>query len=135
MPGTFDAKKARISVPAVFRTVLAKFDSSELMARKSSHSPCIDLWPKQVFEEEVQRRIASLDTFARDYEKQARRLVANVHPLQPDSEWRVVLPRDLIEKAELGGEIVYSGRIKFFQIWSAARWQEAEAADAEEDAE
>ncbi|WP_135467517.1 division/cell wall cluster transcriptional repressor MraZ [Crenalkalicoccus roseus] len=121
-------------MPAVFRAVLARFDSNELMARKSSHSPCIDLWPKQAFEEEVQRRVASLDPFAPDYEKQVRRLVANVHPLQPDAEGRVVLPRELIEKAGLDGEIVYSGRIKFFQIWNAARWREAQEADEAEDA-
>ena len=132
MPGTFDAKKGRISVPAMFRAVLSRYDSTELIGRKSDPSPCLDIWPKQVFDEEVQRRIADLDPFARDYEKRVRRLVAHVHPLQPDAEGRVVLPRELIEKAGLDGDIVFSGRYKFFQIWNAARWREQEAADAAE---
>ncbi len=128
--GTFDAKKARISVPAAFRAALG---SQDLIARKSDHSPCIEMWPKSVFEAEVQRRIADLDPFARDFERQTRRLVAHVHPLAPDSEGRLVMPRELIEKAELGGEVVFTGRYKFFQIWNAERWRAAEAAEAAAD--
>jgi MraZ protein len=135
VPGTFDTKKARISVPAGFRTVIARHDSNELIARKSDHSPCIEIWPRTVFDDEVQRRIADLDPFAKDYEKRVRRLVAHVHPLQPDTEGRAVLPRELWEKAGLDGDIVFSGRLKYFQIWNAARWREVEAADAAEDEE
>ncbi len=135
VPGTFDAKKARISVPANFRALLSRFDSNELIGRKSDHSPCLEIWPRATFDEEVQRRIADLDPFARDYEKRVRRLVARVHPLQPDTEGRTVLPRELSEKAGLEGEIVFSGRMKYFQVWNKARWDEVEAADEAEDAE
>lgn len=131
--GTFDARKARISVPAGFRSALATLGSAEFVARKSDHSPCIEMWPKSVFEAEVQRRIADLDPFARDFERQTRRLVAHVHPLAPDSEGRLVMPREQIEKAELGGEVVFTGRYKFFQIWNAERWRAAEAAEAAAD--
>ena len=51
--------------------------------------------------------------------------------LRPDSEGRLVLPRELIEKAELDGEIAFSGRIRFFQIWNAARLAAVEAEDEE----
>jgi len=121
-------------VPALFRGPLSRFESNELIGRKSDHAPCLDIWPKQVFDEEVQRRIGNLDPFSRDYQKRARRLVAHVYPLQPDTESRLVLPRELIEQAGLDGEIVFTGQVKFFQIWNAARWREAEAEDAEEDA-
>jgi MraZ protein len=135
VPGTFDAKKARISVPAAFRAVLSRFESNELIGRKSDHSPCLEIWPRATFDEEVQRRIADLDPFARDYEKRVRRLVAHVHPLQPDTEGRTVLPRELSDKAGLDGDIVFSGRLKYFQIWNKVRWAEVEAADAAEDEE
>ena len=135
MPGTFDAKKGRISVPSLFRNVLAGTGSpQDLIARKSDHSPCIEIWPKATFEAEVERRIAELDPFAKDYEKKARRLVARVHPLTPDAEWRMVLPRELTEKAPLQGEVMFSGRIRFFQLWSKADWDAVEAEDAEEEA-
>jgi MraZ protein len=121
-------------VPAPFRAVLARLNAEEVVLRKSSHSPCIEVWPKPVFDAEVDRRIADLDPFDPSYEKLSRKLVARIHVLRPDAEGRMVLPKELIEKAELDGEIAYSGRIRFFQIWNAARLAEAEAADEEEEA-
>ncbi len=133
LPGTFDTKKARLSVPAVFRAPLARFDSNELIARKCDHSPCIEVWPRATFDQEVERRTADLDPFGPDYEKRMRRLVARVHALQPDGEGRLVLPRELIDKAGLDGAVTFSGRQKHFQIWNAARFEAVLAADDAED--
>ncbi len=121
-------------MPALFRAVLNRLNAEEVVLRKSTHSPCIEVWPKPVFDAEVDRRIADLDPFDPAYEKLSRKLVARIHVLRPDSEGRLVLPRELIEKAELDGEIAFSGRIRFFQIWNAARLAAAEAEDEEEGA-
>jgi MraZ protein len=128
---TFDGKKARISVPSAFRTALAAQGSQEMIGRRSNHSRCIEVWPKAVFDAEVRQRTAGLDPFSIEFEKLMRRLVAHAHALQPDSEGRMVLPRELVEKAELESEVVFSGRHSFFQIWSAKRWAETMAEDPE----
>ena len=121
-------------MPAPFRAVLARLNAEEVVLRKSSHSPCIEVWPKPVFDAEVDKRIADLDPFDPSYEKLSRKLVARIHVLRPDGEGRMVLPKDLIEKAELDGEIAFSGRVRFFQIWNAARLAAVEAEDEEEGA-
>jgi MraZ protein len=121
-------------VPSAFRAALAAQGSQELIGRRSNHSPCIEIWPKAVFDAEVAQRTAALDPFSREFEKLMRRLVAHAHALLPDSEGRMVLPRELIEKAELGAEVVFSGRHRYFQLWGAAHWAAALAADAQEDA-
>ncbi|MBX9700920.1 MAG: cell division/cell wall cluster transcriptional repressor MraZ [Acetobacteraceae bacterium] len=133
MPATFDPKKARISVPAAFRSALADQGSLELVGRRANHSPCIEIWPKATFDAQVRSRTAHLDPFGREHEKLMRRLVAHAHALQPDAEGRMILPRELIEKAELDGEVVFSGRHGFFQLWSVKHWEAALAADAEEE--
>ena len=133
MPATFDPKKARISVPSAFRSALAAQGSLDLIARRSSHSPCIEIWPKSTFDAQVQSRTAELDPFSREFEKRMRKLVAHAHALLPDSEGRMILPRELIEKAELEGEVVFTGRHSFFQLWSAKHWDAAMAEDDEEE--
>lgn len=132
VPATFDPKKTRISVPSVFRNALALHGTLDLIGRRSSHSPCIEVWPKAVFDAQVQARTAHLDPFERDFERTMRKLVAHAHPLLPDAEGRMILPKELIEKAGLEGEVVVTGRHNHFQIWSAKTWEAALAADAEE---
>jgi MraZ protein len=132
VPATFDPKKARLSVPSGFRSALAAQGSLELIGRRSSHSPCIEIWPKATFDAEVKQRTAHLDPFSREFEKLMRRLVAHAHALLPDAEGRMVLPKELIEKAGLESDVVFTGRHSFFQLWSAKSW---EAAIAEDDAE
>src|SRR4051794_33979558 len=60
VPATFDPKKTRISVPSASRSALAAHGSLELIGRRSSHSPCIEVWPKSVFEAQVKARTADL---------------------------------------------------------------------------
>jgi MraZ protein len=133
VPATFDPKKARISVPSAFRSALAAKGSLEVIARKSSHSPCIEVWPRSVFDAQVQARTADLDPFSLAFEKRMRKLVAHAHALQPDSEGRMILPKELIDTAELAGDVVFSGRHSYFQIWNARHWEAALAADDEEE--
>ncbi len=122
-------------MPSVFRNALAQVGTLDLIGRRSSHSPCIEVWPKAIFEAQVKARTEHLDPFGRDFEKTMRKLVAHAHPLLPDAEGRMILPRELIEKAGLEGEAVVSGRHSHFQIWSLKTWEAALAEDAaEEDA-
>lgn len=135
VPATFDSRKTRISVPSAFRNALSGLGSMELIGRRSSHSPCIEIWPKATFDAQVRERTAHLDPFSREFEKLMRRLVAHAHALTPDAEGRMVLPKELIEKAELETDCVFTGRHSFFQLWSARNWAAALAEDeAEEDA-
>ncbi|HYZ32576.1 MAG TPA: hypothetical protein VE684_09895 [Crenalkalicoccus sp.] len=76
----------------------------------------------------MKARLAALDPFEADYEVESARLVGHVHPVQPDAEGRASLPRDLLEKVELGAEIAFAGRFKLFTIWNAAVLAEREAA-------
>lgn len=130
LDGTFDARKGRLSVPSPLRAVLAAKGSMEIVGRRSEHGPCIEMWPRPVFDEMVERRVGSLDPFSAEYNDIADRLVSEAHALSIDGEGRVVLPRDLVDHAGLNGEIAYTGRVSFFQIWDRAKLREARTARA-----
>jgi MraZ protein len=125
--GTFDAKKGRISVPATFRANLARLGAEEIILRPSRHAPCIEVWPEPAYMAEVQRRVEGLSQLSAEYQSIMRKLVSRIHTLRPDGEGRIVMPKELAEKAGLDGEIQFSGLGAFFQIWSAARLAEEEA--------
>ncbi|TCZ53385.1 division/cell wall cluster transcriptional repressor MraZ [Roseicella aquatilis] len=125
--GTFDAKKGRISVPAVFRAALARSGAEDIVLRPSRHAPCIEVWPGPAYMAEVERRVEGVSPLSGEYQSIMRKLVSRIHTLRPDGEGRIVMPKELAEKAALDGEIMFSGLGAYFQIWSAQKLAEEEA--------
>ena len=99
--GTFDANKSRLSVPATFRATLSAFGTNVMVLRPSSHSPCLDCWPEPQFAAEVERRTDELDPFSADYDTRVAELVGDAITITLDTDGRVVLPRQLVEHAQL----------------------------------
>ena len=134
IPGTFDAKKGRISVPAVFRTELSRGGADDIILRTSRHTPCIEVWPAPDYMAEVDRRVDGLSRLSAEYRQIMRKLVGRIHRLRPDTEGRIVMPRDLVEQLSLDGELQFAGRGAYFEIWSAAAYAAEEARlDAEDE--
>ncbi|WP_149541166.1 division/cell wall cluster transcriptional repressor MraZ [Siccirubricoccus phaeus] len=126
-PGSFDAKKGRISVPAAFRATLNRLGAEDVILRSSRFLPCLEVWPKPDYMAEFERRTAGLSKLSAEYQSISRKLLGRVHTLRPDTEGRVVMPGPLVEKARLDGEIQFAGRGAFFEIWNSAAFAEEEA--------
>jgi MraZ protein len=124
----FDAKKTRLSVPASFRAVLAQAGDQDVVLRPSNHSPCIDVWPKAVFQAEVERRTSALDPFSEEFDSVTDGLTVQAYETRVDADGRVVLPRALLAEVPLDASALIVGRRSFFQIWSAPAWAERQAA-------
>jgi len=127
----FDAKKTRLSVPSSFRTVLAQASGDQdIVLRPSSHSPCIDVWPKAVFQAEVERRTKDIDPFSEEFDSVTDDLTVRAYDTRVDADGRVVLPKSLLAEVPLDANALIVGRRSFFQIWSAPVWAERQAAAA-----
>lgn len=125
--GTFDAKKARLSVPVAFRTILTEQSAHEIILRPSNHSPCIDVWARPAFEADVLLRIGAEDRFRRRFDEITDDLTIDVHKLRPDAEGRIIVPQDLLDQVPLEADLRFLGRERFFQIWSTRVWAEERA--------
>ncbi len=124
----FDAKKTRLSVPSSFRAVLAQSGDQDVVLRPSSHSPCIDVWPKATFQAEVERRTKDLDPFSPEFDEVTDSLTVHAYDIRLDADGRIVLPRALLADVPLDANAVIVGRRSFFQIWPAPTWAERQAA-------
>jgi MraZ protein len=124
----FDAKKTRLSVPSSFRAVLAQTGDPDVVLRPSSHSPCIDVWPKATFQAEVERRTKDLDPFSQEFDEVTDSLTVHAYDIRVDADGRIVLPRPLLADVPLDAHAVIVGRRSFFQIWPAPTWAERQAA-------
>ncbi len=138
LDGTFDAKKARLSMPAPFRSILNRLNAEAIVLRASAHAPCIEVWPEPVFRAEVQRVLGKLSPLNPKYHKFSRQLVGNAHTLSIDGEGRLVLPPALVAHAGLEtGPVKFAGSAEVFHIWAPAALaaNDAAIADDDEDAE
>jgi MraZ protein len=93
-----------------------------VVLRPSNHSPCIDVWPKAVFQAEVERRTRDLDPFSEEFDAITDGLTVRAFDTRVDADGRVVLPRSLLADVPLDANAVIVGRRSFFQIWSAPVW-------------
>lgn len=124
----FDAKKTRLSVPSTFRAVLAQTGDPDVVLRPSSHSPCIDVWPKATFQAEVERRTKDLDPFSQEFDEVTDNLTVQAFDVRVDADGRIVVPRALLADLPMDANAVIVGRRSFFQIWPAPTWAERQFA-------
>jgi MraZ protein len=115
-------KKGRISVPKPFRDALGDASAS-IFVFPSFKFPALEAAPRGFIEQFVANLNATHDLFSDDQDDLASTVIENTHELACDPEGRVILPKHLMEHAELGDEAVFVGRGTRFLIWSPSLYE------------
>ncbi len=108
-------RKGRISVPKPFRDALTEQQFAGIHVFPSFKYAAIEALSVG-FLNRVVASLENLDLFSDDQDDLAA-IVENTHALPYDSEGRVILPKTLIEHANLASEAVFVGRGGRFLIW------------------
>jgi MraZ protein len=132
--GTHTSKldaKGRVSIPALFRTVLrdgATEGPVSLVLRPSHKAACIEGWPVATFES-LANPLQRMALFSDDHEDLSAALFADAHPVESDREGRIVLPDWLAAHAAVTDAVVFMGQGASFRIWEprAAEQRRTEA--------
>lgn len=109
-------KKGRVSVPAMFRAVLAQLQTEDIILRPSHQHTCLEGWPAPTFDE-LSERLDAFDVFSDAQDDLSAALYAEAYPVRPDGDGRIMLPEHMIEFAGLQENIVFMGRGRIFEIW------------------
>jgi MraZ protein len=112
-------EKGRLAIPARFKEVLEKKDSSSLILTNQHN--CLwafarDEW--QVIEE----RAADLSLFDNAVSAYRRYFISGAQEC-PIKQGRITIPPDLREIAGLQKEVVLVGELKLFEIWDREEWE------------
>ena len=119
-------KKGRVSVPPTFRAVLAAQSFNGMIAYSSFVHPCIEACGMERLEK-LYARIETLDPFSEERDAFATAILGAAVQLSFDSEGRVVLPEQLLEKANITSTGIFVGKGATFEIWTPALFKEHEA--------
>ena len=110
-------KKGRVSVPAMYRSIIAKENISGIVVYPSFKNACIEACGMSRLQR-LHEIIANLDPYSTERDAfEAIVLGESVH-LQFDNEGRVTLPADLIEMAGIENSVSIVGKGDVFEIWN-----------------
>ena len=119
--GSIDAKtdeKGRVFVPSVFRKILHKEDENELVLRRDLFENCLVLYPKRVWDAQVDSVKARTNPFDRKQRLGLRLFMADAENITPDSGGRILIPRRYLEHAGIKSDVRFIGVDDTIEIWS-----------------
>jgi MraZ protein len=116
----FDAK-GRISIPASFRSVLAKDGFEGLYIHPSLDAPALDCGGNALLRE-IDALLETMPAYSEPRDVFATALLGTSEILRPDTEGRVMLSEASRASAGLTNEAVFVGQGHKFQIWEPSRF-------------
>ena len=107
---TVDAKN-RVFIPAKYREELGE----TFVVSKSLRQPCLQVYSMEQWEAYISP-ITKMDR--KDSEPILRRILRDAEQVSPDSQGRIVLPSELVKKANIGKSAVIVGCCTYAEIWA-----------------
>jgi len=125
--GTFEHAiddKARVAIPAKYREALSGLQDERLMVTRfrSSDQRCLDAYPLSAWRR-LAERILTLPRFNPELQRFKRVYVSGAHECALDGQGRILIPQHLREYAGITRDIVFTGEIDVFKMWSRDAWQ------------
>ena len=121
--------KNRLTLPAKFRQAFA---DGVVVTR--GLDGCLYAFRRPDWDRLVESRLATLDPLSPEGRRLERFFYSGASETELDKQGRVMLPRELIEHAKLGREVVVAGVNERLEIWDRATWRK-ELAEVEGSAE
>ena len=119
--GNIDAKmdeKGRVFFPAVFRRALQKEGDEALMIRKDIHQDCLVLYPKSVWNQQLDELRSRLNRWNAQQQMVFRQFVAGVDELPIDGNGRILIPKRLQQQITLQSAVRFIGMDDTIEIWA-----------------
>lgn len=125
--GTYECKadvKGRILVPASLKKQLALLADNGFVIKRAVFQPCLELYPMEEWQK-LMNKMAELNRFNRKNNDFIRRFSAGVKLVDLDNAGRILIPKDLLEFADIKKEVVVSSAINIVEIWDKTNYENA----------
>ena len=114
--------KGRVSIPAKLRKFVSP-DANDSFVMTRGTVKCIDVYPMDMWKELVEAKLDKLNTFDPKEALFLRMLLTEAGEDKLDSQSRLLIPKNLIEYAEIDREVLIIGAIKKIEIWNPKNYE------------
>jgi MraZ protein len=109
-------KKGRVSVPANYRLAVSNKSFNGIIAYPSFRNNCIEACSIERFEE-LGKIVQTLDPYSKERDAFETIIFGEAIQLAFDSEGRIILPKSLIDHADILDQVCFVGKGLIFEIW------------------
>ncbi|MEO0081817.1 MAG: division/cell wall cluster transcriptional repressor MraZ [candidate division WOR-3 bacterium] len=115
--------KGRVQVPVSYRERLSP-ESDRTFVLQRGRDRTIEVHPLSEWREYWDRTLQNLPKY-QDRARKVRRLaLASAAEVQMDSQYRLLIPKHLLEWAGISSEAVLAGAGEYFEIWEPGRYDQ-----------
>ena len=111
--------KGRLSIPSRYREELAARGITTLVLSEGDH--CVWAFPLDAWEQ-LEERLRQHPQLSPERRNVVRVMVASAKECPVDRAGRTLVPPELREFAGLKKEVMITGALEWFEIWSRERW-------------
>ena len=117
--------KGRVLVPIEFKEQLGDQVEEGFVLRPGLHAHCLELYTKQDWNEVQDQLRAKFSQFNKKQEAAMRRYDAGSRFVKLDASGRLLITKDLIEKASLTKDIVITSVTTKMEIWDKDLYEQS----------
>lgn len=115
--------KGRVSIPAKMRKFLdPKANDSFVMTRGTVK--CIEIYPMNLWEDLVNEKLKNLNNFEPNDARFLRMFLQEAAEDKLDTQARLLIPKNLIDYAQIDKDVLILGAIKRIEIWNPKIYEE-----------
>ena len=117
---TYECKadsKGRVTIPVGLKAVLESELHKGFILKPSIFKGCIELYPQGEWQEIMEKMRSKLNLFSKQHLDYLRKFTAGVKEVEVDAAARFLIPKSLVEYAQIDKEVVLVPLINFIEIW------------------
>lgn len=125
--GTYECKadaKGRIMIPVALKKQLATTLADGFVIKRAVFNACLELYPLKQWEV-LMEKVNQLNRFNKKNNDFIRRFTAGVRLVEIDTTGRLLIPKDLVQHANISRETVISSAVNILEIWDKSRYEDA----------
>lgn len=123
--GTYDCKadsKGRIMMPVALKNQMSPILNNGFVIKRSVFQPCLELYPMEEWNLLMQK-MNKKNRFKKKNNDFIRRFSAGVKVVEIDATGRLLIPKNLVEIANISKEVVLSSAINIIEIWDKESYE------------
>ena len=124
--GDFPCKmddKGRVLFPSAFAKQLSEAADKRFVIKKDIFEPCLVLYPMDEWKSQIEIIRSKLNPYNREHNQFIRGFFKGTAELTLDSNNRILLPKRLLEKAEIDKDIYMAGQDGKIEIWAKEKYE------------
>jgi len=117
--GTYDCKadsKGRIMIPVALKNQMLPISSKGFIIKRSVFQPCLELYPREEWDA-LMSKVNKKNKFKKKNNDFIRRFSAGVKEVEIDGTGRLLIPKNLVDFANINKEVVLSSAINIIELW------------------